>query len=59
MDLASEELRTVSRTNRMSSLLDSVAVLALLGILAGAIGGFAVGLVTKGGPSSSSSSSAH
>jgi len=49
----------VSRTNRMSSLLDSVAVLALLGILAGAIGGFAVGLVTKGGPSSSSSSSAH
>ncbi|MFY9743735.1 MAG: hypothetical protein WA252_19640 [Candidatus Sulfotelmatobacter sp.] len=38
-------------------LLESALVLALMGILAGAIGGLAVGVVT--GPKTTSSSSAH
>lgn len=40
-----------------SSLFDSVIMLAIMGILAGAIGGFGIGLVTSKSSSSASSSS--
>jgi hypothetical protein len=40
------------------SLFDSVIMLALMGILAGAIGGFGIGLMTSKSTSSSSSSTA-
>lgn len=43
--------------SRRAKLLESGLVLALMGILAGAIGGLAVGLVTA--PKTSSSTSAH
>jgi hypothetical protein len=50
--------------SRKNSIFDSVAMLALIGILAGAIGGIGIGLVVKsatqaGGTSSSSSSTPH
>jgi hypothetical protein len=43
--------------SRGASLFDSVALLAVIGILAGALGGLAVGVVTGRTPASSSSSS--
>jgi len=44
--------------SRGSSIFDSVAVLVLIGILAGTLGGLAVGVVTGRKPSSSSSTAA-
>jgi hypothetical protein len=46
------------RTSRRSSLFNSIAALAMMGLLAGAIGGFGVGLLSKAG-SSLASSTAH
>jgi hypothetical protein len=43
--------------NRKTSIFDSVAALALIGILAGALGGLAVGIVTGHASSSSASTS--
>lgn len=40
------------------SMFESVIMLAIMGILAGAIGGFGIGLVTQKSSTSSSSSSA-
>jgi hypothetical protein len=40
-----------------STLVESVLVLALLGIVAGAVGGLAIGVVTSPKPQNSSSSS--
>jgi hypothetical protein len=46
--------------SRKGSILDSVAVLALIGILAGAIGGLGIGVMTsKSGSSATTSTSAH
>jgi len=44
--------------SRGTSIFDSVAVLVLIGILAGALGGLVVGVVTARKPSSSSSTAA-
>ncbi len=44
--------------SRGSSIFDSVAMLVLIGILAGALGGLAVGVVTGRKPSSPSLSTA-
>lgn len=41
-----------------SSLFDSVIMLAIMGILAGAIGGYGIGLMTSKSSTTSSSSSA-
>lgn len=43
--------------SRKSSLFDSVIMLAIMGILAGAIGGFGIGLMTSKSSTASSSSS--
>jgi hypothetical protein len=43
--------------SRGASLFDSVALLAIIGILAGALGGLAVGVVTGRTPAGTSSSS--
>jgi hypothetical protein len=45
--------------SRGASLFDSVALLAVIGILAGALGGLAVGVVTGRAPSAANSSTAH
>jgi hypothetical protein len=42
-----------------NSIIDNVAALALIGILAGVLGGLAVGVVTGRPPSASSTSTAH
>jgi len=44
--------------NRKNSLLDRVAVLAIMGLLAGAIGGLGIGIVTQKSASTASTSSA-
>jgi hypothetical protein len=47
--------------NRKNTIFDSVLMLALIGILAGAIGGIGIGLVVKSGSheTGTSSSTAH
>jgi hypothetical protein len=45
----------MSRNSQKSSLLDSVAVLAIMGLLAGAIGGLGIGIVTQKGASATTS----
>jgi hypothetical protein len=45
-------------TRRRSSLLDRVSVLATIGLLAGVLGGLAVGLVSQKASSGSSTTSA-
>jgi hypothetical protein len=43
------------RTNRKSSLFENIAFLALIGVLAGALGGLGVGVITGRTPSAASS----
>jgi hypothetical protein len=45
--------------SRGGSLFDNVAMLAVIGILAGALGGLAVGIVTGRAPASAAASSTH
>ncbi|MGP0019201.1 MAG: hypothetical protein ACLPHP_11575 [Candidatus Sulfotelmatobacter sp.] len=44
-------------SNQKGSLLDRVAVLAIMGLLAGAIGGFGIGIVTQKSASTTPSTS--
>jgi hypothetical protein len=43
--------------SQKGSLLDNIAMLAIMGLLAGAIGGLGIGLVTQRGASATTSSS--
>lgn len=42
-----------------SSIFDSIAMLALIGILAGAMGGLGIGMMSKAASGTSTSSTAH
>jgi hypothetical protein len=44
-------------SHRRNSIFDSIAMLALIGILAGAIGGLGIGMMSKAATGSSSTSS--